>query len=75
MNKQQVEQIIEALGEKGKNCNNCSFCLGDCVSYLQFKEHIHPVLIGDVLEKIGEADSDLLSNTQLQELTRKWNAR
>jgi hypothetical protein len=34
-----------------------------------------PYGIEDVLEKIGAADSDLLSDTRLQELKRKWNAR
>jgi hypothetical protein len=34
-----------------------------------------PYGIGDVLEKIGTTDSELLSDTRLQELKRKWNAR
>lgn len=34
-----------------------------------------PYGIGDVLEKIGEADRKLLSDARLQELKRKWNAR
>jgi hypothetical protein len=34
-----------------------------------------PYGIGDVLEKIGESNSDLLSDARLQELKRKWNAR
>jgi len=34
-----------------------------------------PYGIGDVLEKIGAADSSLLSDTRLQELKRKWSAR
>ncbi len=33
-----------------------------------------PYGIEDVLEKIGETDSNLLSDTRLQELKQKWNA-
>ena len=34
-----------------------------------------PYGIGDVIDKIGEADSALLSDARLRELKRKWNAR
>jgi len=34
-----------------------------------------PYDTGDVLEKIAEADSDLLSEKQFRELKRKWDAR
>jgi len=34
-----------------------------------------PYGIGDVLERIGKADNNLLSDTQLLEIKRKWDAR
>lgn len=34
-----------------------------------------PYGIGDLLEKIGDANSDLLADPRLQELKRKWSAR
>lgn len=34
-----------------------------------------PYGIGDVIDRIGEADSALLSDARLRELKRKWNAR
>ena len=37
--------------------------------------YLWPYDIGDVLEKIGAADSDLLSDPRLQELNRKWSTR